>query len=187
MVLSIYRRFSESTNFCSKERLLRPVAMMLRHVKIVNPCYFIATWGKPETWLIKCMRGDDIWRRVDQLNLRIGDELTNWFWRRDDQGDELTCNRFNIPLALPALHRQHSESDSGVGRPLQMATLLHNMSWVSSGHDMVWGGGGHFHVLLHPWPCNDDPVVQEEFTKEEWGIGRARTITDFCNRLILLS
>ena len=28
MVLSIYRRFSESTNFCSKERLLRPVAMI---------------------------------------------------------------------------------------------------------------------------------------------------------------
>ena len=46
MVLSIYRRFSESTNFCSKERWLRPVAMMLGHVKIVNPCYFIATRGK---------------------------------------------------------------------------------------------------------------------------------------------
>ena len=42
MVLSIYRRFSESTNFCSKERWLRPVAMMLGHV---NPCYFIATRG----------------------------------------------------------------------------------------------------------------------------------------------
>ena len=45
MVLSIYRRFSESTNFCSKERWLRPVAMMIGHVKIVNPC-FIATRGK---------------------------------------------------------------------------------------------------------------------------------------------
>ena len=40
MVLSIYWRFSESTNFCSKERWLRPVAMMLGYVKIVNPCYF---------------------------------------------------------------------------------------------------------------------------------------------------
>ena len=47
MVLSIYRWFSESTNFCSKERWLRPVAMMLGHVKIVNPCYFIATRGNP--------------------------------------------------------------------------------------------------------------------------------------------
>ena len=46
MVLSIYRWFSKSTNFCSKERWLRPVAMMLGHVKIVNPCYFIATQGK---------------------------------------------------------------------------------------------------------------------------------------------
>ena len=45
MVLTIYRRFSESTNFCSKERWLRPVAMMLGHVKIVNLCYFIATRG----------------------------------------------------------------------------------------------------------------------------------------------
>ena len=36
MVLSIYRRFSESTNFCSKERWLRPVAMMLKNQKIVN-------------------------------------------------------------------------------------------------------------------------------------------------------
>ena len=39
------------------------------------------------------MRGDDIWRRVDQLNFRIGDELTSPFWRRDDQGDELICNK----------------------------------------------------------------------------------------------
>ena len=46
MVFSIYKRFSESTNFCSKERWLRPVAKMLGHVKIVNPCYFIATRGK---------------------------------------------------------------------------------------------------------------------------------------------
>ena len=36
---------------------------------------------------------DDIWRRVDQLNFRFGDELTSRPRRRDDQGDELTCNR----------------------------------------------------------------------------------------------
>ena len=36
---------------------------------------------------------DDIWRRVDQLNFRFGDELTNRPRQRDDQGDELTCNR----------------------------------------------------------------------------------------------
>ena len=35
---------------------------------------------------------DDIWRRVDQLNFRFGDELTSRPRRRDDQGDELTCN-----------------------------------------------------------------------------------------------
>ena len=42
MVLSIYRRFSESTNFCSKERLLRPVAMsmMLEYVKNRQPVLF---------------------------------------------------------------------------------------------------------------------------------------------------
>ena len=34
---------------------------------------------------------DDIWRRVDQLNFRFGDELTSRPRRRDDQGDELTC------------------------------------------------------------------------------------------------
>ena len=37
---------------------------------------------------------DDIWRRVDQLNFRFGDELTSRPRRRDDQGDELTCNRW---------------------------------------------------------------------------------------------
>ena len=36
---------------------------------------------------------DDIWRRVDQLDFRFGDELTSRPRRRDDQGDELTCNR----------------------------------------------------------------------------------------------
>ena len=36
---------------------------------------------------------DDIWRRVDQLYFRFGDELTSRPRRRDDQGDELTCNR----------------------------------------------------------------------------------------------
>ena len=41
----------------------------------------------------QCMRGNDIWRQVDQLKFRIGDELTSPFWRRDDRGDELTCNR----------------------------------------------------------------------------------------------
>ena len=35
---------------------------------------------------------DDIWRRVDQLDFRFGDELTSPPRRRDDQGDELTCN-----------------------------------------------------------------------------------------------
>ena len=35
---------------------------------------------------------DDIWRRVDQLDFRFGDELTSRPRRRDDQGDELTCN-----------------------------------------------------------------------------------------------
>ena len=33
-----------------------------------------------------------IWRPVDQLNFRIGDELTNWFWRRDDQAQGLPWN-----------------------------------------------------------------------------------------------
>ena len=40
MVLGIYKRFSESTNFCSKERWLRPVAMMLGHVKNRQPVLF---------------------------------------------------------------------------------------------------------------------------------------------------
>ena len=35
---------------------------------------------------------DDIWRRVDQLDFRFGDELTSPPRRRVDQGDELTCN-----------------------------------------------------------------------------------------------
>ena len=39
---------------------------------------------------------DDIWRRVDQLNFRFGDELTSRPRRRDDQGDELTCNRLAL-------------------------------------------------------------------------------------------
>ena len=39
------------------------------------------------SFIVQCMRGDDIWRRVDQLNFIIGYELTSWFWR----GDELTC------------------------------------------------------------------------------------------------
>ena len=34
MVLSIYRRFSESTNFCSKERLIRPVAMITDDARV---------------------------------------------------------------------------------------------------------------------------------------------------------
>ena len=40
MVLSMYRRFSESTKFLLKERWLRPVAMMLGHVKNRQPVLF---------------------------------------------------------------------------------------------------------------------------------------------------
>ena len=39
---------------------------------------------------------DNIWRRVDQLDFRFGDELTSHPRGRDDQGDELTCNRIGI-------------------------------------------------------------------------------------------
>ena len=45
---------------------------------------------------------DDIWRRVDQLDFRFGDELTSRPRRRDDQGDELTCNPIKtLKLKLP--------------------------------------------------------------------------------------
>ena len=46
---------------------------------------------------------DDIWRRVDQLDFRFGDELTSRPRRRDDQGDELTCspNKYPPPPAPP--------------------------------------------------------------------------------------
>ena len=40
---------------------------------------------------------DNIWRRVDKLDFRFGDELTSPPRRRDDQGDELTCNRLWMP------------------------------------------------------------------------------------------
>ena len=44
---------------------------------------------------------DDIWRQVDQLNFRFDDELTSRPRRRDDQGDELTCNPWTpSPLAV---------------------------------------------------------------------------------------
>ena len=49
MVWSIYRRFSESTNFCSKERLLRPVAMMLGYVKNPQPVLFHSHSGKSKS------------------------------------------------------------------------------------------------------------------------------------------
>ena len=39
------------------------------------------------------MNNNNIWRRVDQLNFRFGDELTSRPRRRDDQGDELTSHR----------------------------------------------------------------------------------------------
>ena len=42
---------------------------------------------------------DDIWRRVDQLNFRFGDELTSRPRRRDDQGDELTCNHIMMSMS----------------------------------------------------------------------------------------
>ena len=45
IILSIYRRFSESTNFCSEERWLRPVAMMLGYVK--NRQHVLTRWGGP--------------------------------------------------------------------------------------------------------------------------------------------
>ena len=47
---------------------------------------------------------DDIWRRVDQLNFRYGDELTSHHRRRDDQGDELTCNRTTPPPSPCPIH-----------------------------------------------------------------------------------
>ena len=40
------------------------------------------------------MNNNNIWRRVDQLNFRFGDELTSRPRRRDDQGDELTSHPF---------------------------------------------------------------------------------------------
>ena len=48
MVLSIYRRFFKSTNFCSKERLLRPVAMMLGYVKNRQPVQFHSHPGQSD-------------------------------------------------------------------------------------------------------------------------------------------
>ena len=51
----------------------------------------------PNTQIMQFQR-DDIWRRVDQLDFRFGDELTSPPRRRDDQGDELTCNRIHLVL-----------------------------------------------------------------------------------------
>ena len=45
----------------------------------------------PNTQIMQ-FKCDDIWRRVDQLDFRFGDELTRPPRRRDDQGNELTCN-----------------------------------------------------------------------------------------------
>ena len=45
----------------------------------------------PNTQIMQ-LQCDDIWQRVDQFNFRFGDELTSRPRRRDDQGDELTCN-----------------------------------------------------------------------------------------------
>ena len=55
MVLNIYRRFSESTNFCSKERLLRPVTMMLGHVTNRQPVLFHSHPGQVYRWLYTYM------------------------------------------------------------------------------------------------------------------------------------
>ena len=59
---------------------------------------------------------DDIWRRVDQLDFQFGDELTSPPRRRDDQGDELTCNRGMELIPIPVLtHNLGYDDDVGGG------------------------------------------------------------------------
>ena len=63
MVWSIYRRFSESTNFCSKKRLIRPVAMMLGYVKNRQPVLFHSNPGLHAQYHYNCLLFNyhDVW------------------------------------------------------------------------------------------------------------------------------
>ena len=81
----IYRRFSESTNFCSKERLLRPVVMILGYVKNRQPVQFHSHPGQGEGIVLQRITGCQNPRPKSPLfffffTTKLNYKVTHWYY-----------------------------------------------------------------------------------------------------------
>ena len=91
---------------CNNLNIIYFLLNIIEHYFFENPHRLFHTPGIkhftnlfPNTQIMQ-FQCDDIWRRVDQLNFRFGDELISRSRRRDDQGDELICNRADPRTAI---------------------------------------------------------------------------------------